>query len=66
VLALGFDIYKEDPQSMVAVTTEGFGRLGGAIGALNLPTLIVQEGGYHIDTLEVNARAFFGGFSAGR
>jgi acetoin utilization deacetylase AcuC-like enzyme len=66
VLALGFDIYKEDPQSMVVVTTEGFGRLGGAIGALNLPTLIVQEGGYHIDTLEVNARAFFGGFGAGR
>jgi acetoin utilization deacetylase AcuC-like enzyme len=66
VLALGFDIYKDDPQSMVAVTTEGFGRLGGAIGALQLPTLIVQEGGYHIDTLEVNARAFFDGFKAGR
>ena len=66
VLALGFDIYKDDPQSMVAVTTEGFGRLGGAIGGLNLPTLIVQEGGYHIDTLEVNARAFFGAFGAGR
>jgi acetoin utilization deacetylase AcuC-like enzyme len=66
VLALGFDIYKDDPQSMVAVSTEGFGRLGGAIGALKLPTLIVQEGGYHIDTLEANARAFFAGFSGER
>lgn len=66
VLALGFDIYKEDPQSMVAVSTEGFGKLGRQVGALKLPTLIVQEGGYHIDTLEVNARAFFDGFSAGR
>lgn len=66
VLALGFDIYKDDPQAMVAVTTEGFGKLGASIGALKLPTLIVQEGGYHIDTLEANARAFFEGFSSGR
>jgi len=66
VLALGFDIYKDDPQSMVAVSTEGFGKLGRQVGALNLPTLIVQEGGYHIETLEANARSFFDGFSAGR
>ncbi|MGA7781620.1 MAG: histone deacetylase family protein [Paraburkholderia sp.] len=64
VLALGFDIYKEDPQAMVAVTTEGFGRLGGAIGALKLPTVIVQEGGYHIDSLEANAQSFFTGFDS--
>jgi acetoin utilization deacetylase AcuC-like enzyme len=66
VLALGFDIYKDDPQSMVAVSTEGFGKLGRQVGALNLPTLIVQEGGYHIDTLEANARSFFDRFNAGR
>jgi acetoin utilization deacetylase AcuC-like enzyme len=62
VLALGFDIYKDDPQSQVAVTTEGFGRLGEAIGSLKLPSVIVQEGGYHLESLEANARAFFGGF----
>jgi acetoin utilization deacetylase AcuC-like enzyme len=66
VLALGFDIYKDDPQAMVAVTTEGFGRLGRAIGSLDLPTLVVQEGGYHIESLGDNARAFFGGFSGER
>jgi acetoin utilization deacetylase AcuC-like enzyme len=63
VLALGFDIYKDDPQSKVAVSTEGFGRLGAAIGALDLPSVIVQEGGYHLASLEDNARAFFGGFT---
>jgi acetoin utilization deacetylase AcuC-like enzyme len=62
VHALGFDIFKDDPQSKVAVTTDGFERLGTIIGALDLPTLIVQEGGYHIDSLEANARAFFQGF----
>ena len=66
VLALGFDIYKEDPQAQVAVTTDGFQRLGTAIGALQLPTVIVQEGGYHIDTLEINACAFFNGFAERR
>ena len=66
VLALGFDIYREDPQSQVAVTTEGFGRLGDAIGALGLPSVIVQEGGYHLESLEANARAFFGGFARAR
>ncbi len=62
VLALGFDIYKDDPQSKVAVTTEGFGRLGREIAALNLPTVVVQEGGYHIDTLAANTVSFFNGF----
>jgi acetoin utilization deacetylase AcuC-like enzyme len=66
VLALGFDIYKDDPQSRVAVTTEGFGRLGAAIGALDLPSVIVQEGGYHLESLEANARSFFEGFTAAR
>ena len=66
VVALGFDIYKDDPQAMVAVTTEGFGKLGGALGALQLPTVIVQEGGYHVDTLEVNAQSFFSGFRSER
>lgn len=66
VLALGFDIYKDDPQSQVAVTTEGFRRLGEAIGALGLPSVIVQEGGYHLQSLEANARAFFDGFGQSR
>jgi len=44
----------------VAVTTEGFARLGEEIRGLRLPCLIVQEGGYHLESLEANARAFFG------
>ena len=66
VLALGFDIYKDDPQSKVAVTTEGFAKLGETVGGLQLPSVIVQEGGYHIETLDLNARAFFNGFGSQR
>lgn len=62
VLALGFDIYVQDPQSVVKVTTPGFAALGRAIGAMGLPTLIVQEGGYHLATLGANAKALFGGY----
>ncbi|WP_152225635.1 histone deacetylase family protein [Pseudomonas sp. SCB32] len=66
VLSLGFDIYELDPQSQVAVTGDGFRRLGQVIGELNLPTLIVQEGGYHLESLQDNAEQFFNGFLAPR
>ncbi|MBC2660031.1 histone deacetylase family protein [Pseudomonas sp. MSSRFD41] len=59
VLSLGFDIFELDPQSKVAVTRTGFASLGQRIRGLGLPCLIVQEGGYHLESLEDNARAFF-------
>jgi acetoin utilization deacetylase AcuC-like enzyme len=59
VLSLGFDIYELDPQSKVAVTREGFARLGERIRETGLPVVIVQEGGYHLETLQSNAEAFF-------
>lgn len=61
VLSLGFDIYEHDPQSQVAVTREGFAKLGERIRSLGLPCVIVQEGGYHLETLVSNAHAFFDG-----
>ncbi len=61
VFSLGFDIYQHDPQSQVAVSSEGFHRLGKAVAGLGLPTVYVQEGGYHIDSLEHNTRQFFTG-----
>jgi acetoin utilization deacetylase AcuC-like enzyme len=38
---------------------------GREIGALKLPTLVVQEGGYRIRSLGINARSFFTGLSLG-
>lgn len=61
ILTLGFDIYKEDPQAKVAVTSRGFNRLGARVAALGMPVLVLQEGGYHLDTLAENTRQFFTG-----
>jgi acetoin utilization deacetylase AcuC-like enzyme len=46
VLALGLDAFVGDPFAGLAVTTPGFEQIGRQIAALNLPTLVVQEGGY--------------------
>lgn len=61
VLPLGFDIYHNDPQAKVAVSHDGFTRLGATMAALDMPVLVVQEGGYDVDSLEVNTYRFFSG-----
>jgi acetoin utilization deacetylase AcuC-like enzyme len=48
VVALGVDAAGDDPESPLAVTKGGFRATGRAIGALGLPTVIVQEGGYDL------------------
>jgi len=64
VLSLGFDIYEKDPQSLVAVSTPGFERLGREMAALGIPVVVVQEGGYDIDSLGANFESFFNGLLA--
>ncbi|MDR5886628.1 histone deacetylase family protein [Vreelandella janggokensis] len=64
VLALGFDIDERDPQAKVAVSTPGFAKLGCTVAGLNLPTLVIQEGGYYLEGLEANAVSFFEGLLA--
>ena len=61
VIALGLDTAKADPTGTWELYAADFNKLGGFIGALNLPTLVVQEGGYRTQTLGTNARHFFNG-----
>lgn len=51
VIALGYDTHVEDPLSLVEVTTRAFGTAGEIIGRLNLPLLVVQEGGYQVSVI---------------
>jgi len=66
VVALGLDAFEKDPLAGLAVTTPGFARIAAAIAELDLPTLLVQEGGYLTDELGDNLVSFLTGFEEGR
>ncbi|MGO1118850.1 histone deacetylase family protein [Rhodovibrionaceae bacterium A322] len=62
VVALGLDASQDDPFGGLAVTTEGFGRIGETLASLQVPSVIVQEGGYLCDSLGDNLVSFLSGF----
>jgi len=66
VVSLGFDAFEADPVGDLKVTTTGFGSIGQAVGALRLPTVLVQEGGYFIPALGENLERFLGAFEDAR
>lgn len=63
VLALGLDAFQGDPFAGLAVTTPGFAQIGRTIRGLDLPTLIVQEGGYLCPELGQNLEAVLGAWA---
>jgi acetoin utilization deacetylase AcuC-like enzyme len=65
IVSLGVDTFHNDPISDLAVTTEGFRAQGELVAQLALPTVIVQEGGYDVDAIGDNVRAFLLGVSTG-
>jgi acetoin utilization deacetylase AcuC-like enzyme len=62
VISLGLDTYRLDPICDLGLTTEGFRRAGQQAGRLGLPTVVIQEGGYYLHDLGINARAWLRGF----
>jgi len=52
------DYLASDPARAFYVTVDGMRRIGAEIGALKVPTLIVQEGGYNLSNLRRGVRAF--------
>jgi acetoin utilization deacetylase AcuC-like enzyme len=62
VISAGMDIYADDPLGKIRVTTEGIQEIGTRISALDLPTVIVMEGGYNNDALGRNMISFLGEF----
>ena len=51
VLALGVDAAAADPESPLEVTAAGYREAGRILGELGLPTVVVQEGGYDVETI---------------
>jgi acetoin utilization deacetylase AcuC-like enzyme len=63
VVSAGMDIYTEDPLGTINVTTTGIAEIGQRISALDLPSVIVMEGGYNNEALGRNMVAFLSSFT---
>ena len=63
VICLGFDIMKGDPTGSFGLKNETMKQIGIRLARMNLPTLIVQEGGYSLKNLKTGSKAFFNGFA---
>jgi len=63
VLSLGLNIYKDDPTGSFNIDRDGLNEIGILINILNIPTLIVQEGGYNINDIGKNAEAILEPFN---
>lgn len=61
VISLGFDTYINDPIGGFKLRTPYYERMARTIKNLNLPTLIVQEGGYDLSALGHNLVSFLKG-----
>jgi acetoin utilization deacetylase AcuC-like enzyme/GNAT superfamily N-acetyltransferase len=61
IIALGLDTAKGDPTGSWLLQARDFEANGKMLGALPMPILVVQEGGYDNRSLGVNARHFFMG-----
>lgn len=63
VVSLGFDASEHEPLAALRVTADGFARAGAMIRALNLPSAIIQEGGYSVEWLGRLLQRFLTGWS---
>lgn len=62
VVSLGFDTYEHDPLGTFRLTQGCYFQIARKLNELNLPTLIIQEGGYAVDSLGELAVEFLKGF----
>ncbi len=62
VISLGVDTFERDPISFFKLTSHDFTRYGELLGAMNLPTLFVMEGGYAVEEIGINTCNVLNGF----
>jgi acetoin utilization deacetylase AcuC-like enzyme len=61
IVSLGVDTYQNDPIADFALTTSDQHEMGGRIAAACPRVVILQEGGYDVDSLGINVRAWLRG-----
>ncbi len=62
IISFGADTHSSDPISHFGLEREDYDALARQIAALDLPTLVVMEGGYAVGDLGRNVAAFLSGF----
>jgi acetoin utilization deacetylase AcuC-like enzyme len=65
VVPLGVDAAAGDPESPLEVTAAGYREAGRTLGALGLPTVVVQEGGYDLTAIGSLVRESLAGIEEG-
>lgn len=65
VVALGLDTFAGDPTTHFEIATDDFARMGEAIAAVGVPTLVVLEGGYSVEWIGENTVRFLSGLESG-
>ena len=65
VVSLGVDAAGDDPESPLQVSADGFRAAGRVLGGLDLPSVLVQEGGYHLETMGGLVAAYLAGHAEG-
>lgn len=66
VISAGWDAHHDDPLSRLKVTTEAYAEIGAIWGAVDVPTVIVQEGGYSLSAVAEAAPRFMAAYQASR
>jgi acetoin utilization deacetylase AcuC-like enzyme len=61
-VSLGVDTFELDPITDFAVTKAALNESGALVAGLGRPTIVLQEGGYHLPTIGENVRAWLRGF----
>ena len=63
IVSLGLDTFITDPICDLSLTTDGYDRCGALVGALGLPTVVLQEGGYDVNSLGINVQSWLHGLA---
>jgi len=62
VTSLGMDIFMDDPLGKFKITSQGIKQIGRNIAETGIPTLIVMEGGYDLESIGHNFITFLENF----
>ena len=65
VVSLGLDTFAGDPISGFRLQSDDYLRLGGALARLDLPAVLILEGGYATAELGINAANVIDGIANG-